>query len=65
MRDKEDEDWGTGSADYAEAAKMVREWRAAGDDEAYIAVIETTINDRGDVDGICVEEIHDDFDEAE
>ena len=62
MRDTDDTDWGTGSFDYAEAVKMVQDWRADGDADAYIAVIEVGLDGE---DGTCVDEIHDDFGEAE
>lgn len=54
MRDKEDTDWGYGSHNKREAAKMVREMRRNGGNESYIAVI-----DESGSEPICVEEIHD------
>ena len=55
MMDKEDSDWGTGSFDLNEAMNMVREYRANGYSDAYIAVI-----DENDGYGaVCIDEIHD------
>lgn len=51
MRDNEDDDWGTGSYDLAEAEAQVAELKQAGYPDAYIAVIDE------DGDPICVEEI--------
>ena len=48
MRDRSDDDWGTGSYDLQEAKKMAIELGA----EAYIAVIEGSEHDN-----VCVEEI--------
>lgn len=53
MSNREDNDWGTGSYDLGKAMRMVREYRAGGDAEAYIAVIE-----EGD-DPTCIDEITD------
>lgn len=53
MRDLEDNDWGTGSFDLDEATQRVKQMRADGEPDAYIAVI-----DNGD-DPVCVDEIHD------
>ena len=47
MRDREDNDWGTGSYNLEEAREMVKRYP-----EGYIAVI-----DEGDGDPICVDEI--------
>lgn len=57
MRDSEDTDWGTGSFNKREAAKMVRKMRRAGDEEAYIAVIDVTSDDMSEQ--ICINEIRD------
>jgi len=46
MRDREDDDWGTGSYDLEEAKEMCRQYP-----EGYIAVI------KEGADPICVEEI--------
>lgn len=51
MSDREDSDWGTGSYSLAIAKDMARSYRAAGDTEAYIAVIE-----EGD-DPVAIDEI--------
>lgn len=53
MRDREDTDWGTGSYDLDEAKATARKYRALGETEAYVAVIE-----EGD-DPTCIDEIHD------
>ncbi|MGM9763526.1 MAG: hypothetical protein ACI3ZQ_05865 [Candidatus Cryptobacteroides sp.] len=53
---KDDNDWGTGSFNKKEAAKMVRAERKRGNEEAYIAVIDVT---SGDEHAICIGEIHD------
>jgi hypothetical protein len=58
MRDLEDNDWGTGFHTLEEAVREVKEQRALGRKDAYIAVI-----DDGD-DPVCIEEIHD-FPEVE
>jgi hypothetical protein len=57
MRDSEDTDWGTGSTRLREAAEMVRKLRRAGDEEAYIAVIDVTSDDMSEQ--ICINEIRD------
>lgn len=49
LRDREDNDWGSGSYNYDEAVKMVQPYLSDG---GYIAVI-----DEGN-DPICVDEIH-------
>lgn len=54
LRDNEDQDWGTGSYDKAEAIEMVKAWRKDGNHEAHIAVIDET-ND----DPFCLDEIRD------
>lgn len=54
MIDREDTDWGTGSYDLAEALDMARSYRASGDEEAYVAVIEES-----EYDAVCIDEIHD------
>lgn len=54
MTDLEDNDWGTGSYDKAEALAKVAELRRDGYSNAYIAVIEESESD-----AVCVEEIHD------
>ncbi len=48
MKDKKDEDWGTGSYQLENAERMAREIGG----EAYVAVIEEGVNP------ICIEEIH-------
>lgn len=53
MRDRDDNDWGTGSRDYDEAVRMAQALRDDGYSDAYIAVI-----DDGD-DPVCTEEITD------
>lgn len=53
MRDNEDADWGTGSYDLDGAKAMARKYRALGNAEAYVAVIE-----EGD-DPTCIDGIHD------
>lgn len=53
MRDRDDDDWGTGSRDYDEAVRMAQALRDDGYSDAYIAVI-----DDGD-DPICTDEITD------
>lgn len=57
MRDNEDSDWGTGSTNKREAAKMVRKMRREGNEEAHIAVIDITSDDMNTQ--ICIEEIRD------
>lgn len=47
MKDRDDDDWGTGSYDLDEAKTMARQYGA----EAYIAVIEESENP------VCVDEI--------
>lgn len=59
MEDNEDNDWGSGSYDKAEAIEMVQAWRADGSPDAYIAVIDET-NDEA----FCIDAIHD-FDEED
>ena len=53
MRDRDDNDWGTGSRDYDEAVRMAQALRDDGYSDAYIAVI-----DDGD-DPVCTDEITD------
>lgn len=53
MRDRDDDDWGTGSRDYDEAVRMAQALRDDGYSDAYIAVI-----DDGD-DPVCTDEITD------
>lgn len=53
MSNREDNDWGTGSYDLDEAKSIAREYRAGGNAEAYIAMIE-----EGD-DPTCIDEITD------
>ena len=57
MRDNEDTDWGTGSTRLREAAKMVRNMRREGDEEAHIAVIDITSDDMNAQ--VCIDEIRD------
>lgn len=54
MKDENDTDWGYGSFRKKEAAKMVRDLKKKGYDNAYIEVVIT-------IDGIgtCVEKIYD------
>ena len=53
MKDNEDDDWGYGSYDLAEAQKMVEKFP-----EGYIAVIDEGLDENGNPgDPICVEEI--------
>lgn len=52
----DDTDWGYGSYNKKEAAKMVRAARRTGDKEAYIAVIDVT---NGDEYATCIDTIHD------
>ena len=52
MKDNDDQDWGTGTLDKAEAIKQVKELREDYPD-AYIAVI----SDNGDP--VCIDEIRD------
>lgn len=59
MIDREDNDWGTGSFDLAKATEMVLRYRADGNAEAYIAVIDDSTDSP-----FCIDEIHD-FEEAE
>lgn len=54
MLDASDNDWGYGSYNKRNAAKMVREARRKGNPDAYIAVIEES-----EVDAVCVAEIRD------
>lgn len=44
MRDTEDNDWGYGSHNKREAAKMVRKLRRDGYPEAFIEIVEETEN---------------------
>lgn len=53
MRDGEDTDRGTGSTDLEEAKALARKYRAQGDTDAYVVVVED-----GD-DPVAVDEIHD------
>lgn len=57
--DNEDNDWGTGSFDLAEAQAKVAALRAQGEEDAYIAVIDANYDAEGNptTDGECVEEI--------
>lgn len=59
MVDREDDDWSVGSFDLAEATAEVLHYRASGNADAYIAVI-----DDGTDAPFCIDEIHD-FEEAE
>lgn len=52
MRDCEDTDHSTGSFDREKAISMAQEYRAAGDEEAYVAVIDPK-------DDYCIDELHD------
>lgn len=54
MRDREDDDWGTGSFDLDEAKAMTRAYP-----EGYIAVIDGDFDDNGlpTTDPICIDEI--------
>lgn len=51
MQDNEDNDWGYGSHDLAEATAMVEKYKAIGYNDAYIAVIDES------GDPTCVEAI--------
>lgn len=51
LMDNDDNDWGTGSYDLAEAESEVARYKAMGYTDAYIAVIDES------GDPICVEEI--------
>ena len=55
LRDNEDNDWGYGSYNKREAAKMVRKLRREVNPDAYIAIIEVA----DEYNSICVGEIHD------
>lgn len=59
MVDRDDSDWGTGSFDLAEATKRVLRYRAEGNVDAYIAVIDDSTDAP-----FCIDEIHE-FEEAE
>ena len=52
MMNQEDNDWGTGSYDLEEAVNMVKKYRALGESDAFVAVIEESEHD-----AVCVEEI--------
>lgn len=58
MMDREDNDWGLGSYDLAEATETVKSWRQSKWPDAYIAVIDESTDDP-----VCVEEIHEFEDE--
>lgn len=53
LRDNEDNDWGYGSSNLAEATAMAQELRQQGLPDAYIAVIDDGI------DPTCIDEIYD------
>ena len=56
MKDNDDNDWGYGSYDLAEAEAMVNRFKSQGYADAYIAVIdEGTAGEP--TDPICIEEI--------
>ena len=57
LRDNEDTDWGSGSFNKREAAKMVRKLRRDGDKDAHIAIIDVTSDDPNAQ--ICIGEIRD------
>lgn len=54
LRDSNDADWGYGSYNKREAAKMVRRMRRDGEKEAYIAVIDVSGHEP-----MCIDTIHD------
>jgi hypothetical protein len=54
MRDAEDNDWGYGSHNKREAAKMVRKLRREGHPDAFIEIVEMS-----DGDAVSVGKIHD------
>ena len=56
MMDNDDNDWGCGSYDLAEAEAKVAALRADGCPDAYIAVIDEGYPDEP-ADPICIEEI--------
>lgn len=56
MKDDDDNDWGYGSYDMAEAEAMVNRLKSQGYTDAYIAVIDEGTADKP-ADPICVEEI--------
>lgn len=51
-----DNDWGTGSYDYQEAAQMAREFSDTEDNRHYVAVINNGVD--GEADPVCENEIH-------
>lgn len=51
-----DNDWGTGSYDYQEAAQMARELSDTEDNRHYVAVINNGVD--GEADPVCENEIH-------
>lgn len=52
MRDREDNDHSTGTFDREEAIRMALEYRASGDADAYVALIDPK-------DDYCIDELHD------
>lgn len=54
MRDAEDSDWGYGSHNKREAAKMVRKLRREGHPDAFIEIVEMSAGD-----AVSVGKIHD------
>lgn len=52
MRDREDTDHGTGSFDREKAISMALQYRASGDTETYVAMIDPK-------DDYCIDEMHD------
>lgn len=56
LRDREDNDWGTGSFDLEETKAMVKELHP---ENGFIAVIDANCDENGNAttDGLCVEEI--------
>lgn len=55
LLDSEDNDWGFGSHNKREAAKMVRKLRREGNPDAYIAIIEVV----DEYNSLCVGAIYD------
>lgn len=55
MLSNDDDDWGNGSYDRAEAEATIAKWKQDGYPDAYIAVID--IGEDGTADPICIEEI--------
>lgn len=56
LRDRKDNDWGTGSFDLEEAKAMVKQDHP---EEGFIAVIDANYDEEGNAttDGVCIDEI--------